>query len=470
MRSLGALATSPAPRSRPRSPLPARIVPFAPDESPPPARVIGMGKAGARELNYVSDVDVIFVVEVIDGIEVGRAVQVGTGWRCRRCAAHGPEPEPALWEVDANLRPEGKDGALVRTLDSHLAYYERWAKSWEFQALIKARPLAGDRRTRAALRGGDHAEGLVERLPRRVRRRRAADARARHREHPRRRGRRAAEARPGRHPGHRVHHPAAAAGARQTDEAVHQRGTLAALEALADQGYIGRTEAAAFSEHYRFLRAARASTPTAAALQRTHLMPRDRTSCGCSRARRASRPRADLVEQWQRHQARSAQPARALFYRPLLSAVAALPEEDFALTSEQASARLAAIGFVDPRRVHSAHRAMITGVSRRAQIQRNLLPVMLQWLAEGADPDYGLLTFRRLSEDLGESHWFLRMLRDSSGAAKRLTAVLSGSRYVGGLLEGHARGCRLARNEARAAARVRCDCLAEEASALRRRH
>ena len=56
--------------------------------------------------------------------------------------------EPPLWEVDANLRPEGKDGALVRTLDSHLAYYERWAKNWEFQALLKARPLAGDRRTR----------------------------------------------------------------------------------------------------------------------------------------------------------------------------------------------------------------------------------------------------------------------------------------------------------------------------------
>src|SRR5690606_13620953 len=53
--------------------------------------------------------------------------------------------EPPLWEVDANLRPEGKAGALVRTLDSHLAYYERWAESWEFQALLKARPLAGDR-------------------------------------------------------------------------------------------------------------------------------------------------------------------------------------------------------------------------------------------------------------------------------------------------------------------------------------
>jgi len=60
---------------------------------------------------------------------------------------------------------------------------------------------------------------------------------------------------------------------------------------------------------------------------------------------------------------------------------------------------------------------------------------MLEWFADGADPDYGLLAFRRLSDDLGESYWFLRMLRDSSGAAKRLTNVLSSSRFVGVLLE-----------------------------------
>ncbi|WNY34298.1 hypothetical protein Q9Q99_02015 [Curtobacterium flaccumfaciens] len=106
--------------------------------------VIAMGKAGARELNYVSDVDVIFVTESTDDIAVDRAVLVST--RIAIAAMHAITDlaaEPALWEVDANLRPEGKDGALVRTLDSHVAYYERWAKGWEFQALLKARPIAG---------------------------------------------------------------------------------------------------------------------------------------------------------------------------------------------------------------------------------------------------------------------------------------------------------------------------------------
>src|SRR5688500_20158899 len=50
----------------------------------------------------------------------------------------------AAWEVDAALRPEGKAGVLVRTVAGHSAYYEQWASTWEFQALLKMRPVAGD--------------------------------------------------------------------------------------------------------------------------------------------------------------------------------------------------------------------------------------------------------------------------------------------------------------------------------------
>src|SRR6202011_3419317 len=60
----------------------------------------------------------------------------------RVCSAS--TPEGSLWEVDAALRPEGRSGPLVRTMASHRAYYQRWAKTWEFQALLKARPVAGD--------------------------------------------------------------------------------------------------------------------------------------------------------------------------------------------------------------------------------------------------------------------------------------------------------------------------------------
>ena len=111
--------------------------------------VIAMGKCGGHELNYVSDVDVIFVAEPADGAEspederqaLKAATQLASTLMqvCSENTAEG-----TIWPVDANLRPEGKSGPLVRTIASHCGYYERWAKTWEFQALLKARPVAGD--------------------------------------------------------------------------------------------------------------------------------------------------------------------------------------------------------------------------------------------------------------------------------------------------------------------------------------
>src|SRR3954470_1322514 len=111
--------------------------------------VIAMGKCGGHELNYVSDVDVIFVAEPGDGPKspederqaLKAATQLASTLMqvCSENTAEG-----TIWPVDANLRPEGKSGPLVRTIASHCGYYQRWAKTWEFQALLKARPVAGD--------------------------------------------------------------------------------------------------------------------------------------------------------------------------------------------------------------------------------------------------------------------------------------------------------------------------------------
>lgn len=398
--------------------------------------IIGMGKAGARELNYVSDVDVIFVAEGSDDVSAGRAVEIATRLAMATMRGiHDFAMEPALWEVDANLRPEGKDGALVRTLDSHLAYYQRWAKSWEFQALLKARPLAGDIEL-----GARYVESVAPMVWSSASRENFVEGVQRMRE--------------------RVtdHIPAAEldyqlklgpGGLRdveftiqllqlvhgQTDDGVRQRATLPALSALAENGYIGRVEAAEFSRDYRFLRLLEHRLQLGQ-LRRTHLMPSDPDGIRVlARATGIASSAADLTNQWNRIKLEVRSLHERLFYRPLLAAVAALPDEGLALSSDQAVARLAAIGFRDPKGALS-HIAVLTGgVSRRSAIQRNLLPVLLQWFSDGADPDYGLLAFRRLSDDLGESYWFLRMIRDSSGAAKRMTSVLSGSRFVGVLLE-----------------------------------
>ena len=402
--------------------------------------IIGMGKTGARELNYVSDVDVIFVAEASTedelALEPTRVIEIATALAMETMRIiHDYDVEPGLWEVDANLRPEGKNGALVRSLASHIAYYERWAKSWEFQALLKARPIAGDvdlgRRYVEAMSpmiwSSASRENFVESVQR---------MRERVTDHiPVDEVDRQLKLGPG---GLRdveftiqllqlVHG--------QLDDGVRQPGTISALTALGDRGYIGRADSAEFARDYRVLRLMEHRLQLSD-LARTHLMPTSDDAIRIlARATGLASTAAELITLWGAVKRAVRSLHEKLFYRPLLGAVAALRDDGLSLTSSQAEARLAAIGFRDARGALGHIQALTTGVSRRAAIQRQLLPVMLQWFADGADPDYGLLAFRRLSDDLGESHWFLRMLRDSSGAAARLTAALSSARYIGVLLE-----------------------------------
>jgi glutamate-ammonia-ligase adenylyltransferase len=402
--------------------------------------VIGMGKTGARELNYVSDVDVIFVCgagpEALETMGESRVIDIATRLATQTMLGiSSADIEPALWEVDANLRPEGKQGALVRTLDSHVSYYERWAKSWEFQALLKARPVAGDT---------DLGEAYVAAVQPKVwtsaARENFVDSVQRMRE-------RVTE-----------HIPAAEmpyqlklgpGGIRDVeftvqllqlvhgliDDKIRQRGTLEALDALVAEGYIGRSDAAAFAGDYRMLRVLEHRVQLRG-LRRTHLMPATTEDQRVlARASGLADGAQGVWVLWERLKREVRDIHVRLFYRPLLSAVAALPEAERSLSAAQAHDRLAAIGFRDPVGALRHIGALTTGLSRKASIQRHLMPVMLRWFGDGVDPDYGLLSFRRISERLGDTPWFLRILRDSAGAAERLTRALSGSRYIGELME-----------------------------------
>jgi glutamate-ammonia-ligase adenylyltransferase len=110
-----------------------------------PFTVIAMGKWGGRELNYSSDIDMLFVYDTPDGVEGELTRQYANKTATEFMAALGQvTPEGAAFRVDADLRPEGKNGPLARSLDSYAGYYDKWAQTWEFQSLIKARPAAGD--------------------------------------------------------------------------------------------------------------------------------------------------------------------------------------------------------------------------------------------------------------------------------------------------------------------------------------
>jgi glutamate-ammonia-ligase adenylyltransferase len=395
--------------------------------------VVAMGKTGGRELNYASDVDVIFVAEPADT----KASKLAAGIIdvCGRVT-----PEGSLFPVDPNLRPEGRSGPLVRTLASHLAYYEKWAKTWEFQALLKARPVAGDEELgqryvqavaplvwKAAQR--DHFVEDVQAMRRRVESSLPKNSAS----HELKLG-------PG---GLRdiefavqllqlVHG--------RTDPSLRQQATLPALAALAEGGYVGRADATDLADAYRFLRRTEHLLQLYR-LSRTHTLPEDpavlrrlgRVMIIQNDGRRLD-PADAFSQAWRRHARQVRRLHEKLFYRPLLEAVARLPAEAARLTPEAARARLEALGYRDPAGALRHIEALTSGVSRRAAIQRTLLPVLLGWFASAAEPDAGLLAFRQVSEALGETPWYLRLLRDETKAAYRLASVLASSRYAAGLL------------------------------------
>ena len=398
--------------------------------------VIAMGKTGARELNYISDVDVVYVVAPAEGRRVPEEelLAAGTAIATELAAVvSSTGAEPPLWPLDTGLRPEGKDGALVRTLASHVAYYQRWAASWEFQALLKARAAAGDealgRAYEQAVAPFIWSASLRDNF--------VDDARAM-----RRRVERASEPRDGQDRRIKL----GPGGLRDVEftvqllQLVHGRGdrslrvrpTLTALRALSDGGYVSRGAAGALGDGYRVLRLLEHRSQLHR-LRRTHDLPdsdADLRRIGRGIDRTALNDPDTLREAFRaaRRQVRSLH--EEIYYRPLLGAAAGLTADEMTLTPRAAGERLAAVGYRDPAGAMHHIQALTEGVSRRAAIQRQLLPVIIGWLGEGPDPDSGLLSFRTLSEKIGGSHWYLAMLRDSPVAARRLCHVLSGARWT----------------------------------------
>ena len=262
-------------------------------------------------------------------------------------AVSAPAYEPALWMLDAGLRPEGKDGPLVRTLDSHVTYYKRWAKGWEFQALLKARPIAGDLELGRAYLDAlwpmvwDAAghENFVE--DSRAMRKRVEDR------VPSKEERRQLKLGKGglRDVEFTVQLLQLVHG--RTDVSLRVRPTLQALACLRDAGYVARGDADLLDRDYRILRVLEHRIQLRR-LRRSHLVP-----TGEDDMRRLARAMGvpgcasgeDLERLWQdtRRQVRALH--REIYYRPLLPEAARLSADDIALKESSAKARLEAIGY-----------------------------------------------------------------------------------------------------------------------------
>ena len=405
------------------------------DENPAPSGarfcVVGMGKLGGEELNYASDIDVMFVFDGPDDRAAHEWAQTAAEGILQRLAATTEEGQ--AFRVDASLRPEGRDGPLVRSIAGFRAYYERWAKPWEFQALIKARPLAGD----AGL-GREFAE-LVrpfvypERLsPEAIREIRGMKARAERALASRGVANREVKRGPG---GIRdiefavqllqlVH--------ARRDSSLRSANTLEALSALAHGAYVGDDDAADLAEAYRFLRKIEHRLQLAQERQ-THTVPEDeprRRTLARAMGFRDSPTETALEafeQEWRRTQALVRRIHEKLFYRPLLERFAQAP----ALNPDAAQERLSALGFKSPGRSLKFLGDLTSGLSRRAQLMRNLLPVMLDWMADAPDPDLAVSAFRDVALRVGSNPGALAALRDAPPVVELLCRVLGTSRMLG---------------------------------------
>ncbi|WP_430789777.1 bifunctional [glutamine synthetase] adenylyltransferase/[glutamine synthetase]-adenylyl-L-tyrosine phosphorylase [Actinoplanes sp. G11-F43] len=426
-----------------------------PETTPEPRlAVVAMGKCGGNELNYVSDVDVIFVAAGDEDLSAGTIVAARLMEICGMVA----------WPVDAALRPEGSRGPLVRTLASHQAYYRRWARTWEFQALLKARPAAGDlplaqewiadlaplvwhaaERPEAVADVRDMRRRIIDNIPKKEQDREIKRGSG---------GLRDIE--------FAVQLLQLVHG--RIDETLRDGGTIPALRALVAGGYVGRQDGETLVRGYRFLRGVEHRLQLQR-LSRTHTVPDDPDALRWLAAALGytALPGRDAVEafrsDWVGHAASVRRLHVKLFYQPLLEAVARVPAEQLRMVPESARRRLEILGFADAAGALRHLEALTGGVTRTAAIQRTLLPMLLQDFADAPEPDRGLLNYRVVSDKLGSTPWYLRLLRDGGPVARRLARVLSLSRYATDLLTRDPEALRLLAEDAELQPRPRATLL-----------
>ena len=394
-----------------------------------PIAVIGMGKLGGSELNYSSDVDVMFVHDG-DSAEAERAA------RALLRVMTEPTPDGIVFRTDPDLRPEGRAGALSRTIEAYVAYWERWARAWELQALIKARPVAGDLRLGDAFMSGSSPFVWPDVLdPSAVHEIRAMKARTE--QLVMRKGLETRELKRG-YGGIRdiefaiqllqlVHG--------RHDHSIRAPATLDALGLLAAGGYVTFADARQLDEAYVWIRTVEHRLQLVDEHQ-THTIPADaeaRTHLARVLGFR-DRPGKSALEQLdatqQRHQAIVRAIHEKLFFAPLLDTLAGVG----ALSMEAAEERLIAFGFLDVEQTRAALEELTAGLTRRSRVMQQLLPAILGWLSAAPDPDLGLLALRRLTEGYNRSSTLARRFRDSPIAAERTCRILGSSRVLGAAL------------------------------------
>jgi glutamate-ammonia-ligase adenylyltransferase len=391
--------------------------------------VVALGKLGGAELNYASDVDVLFVHPAAASHEAAERAAAAF----LRLLAE-PTTEGIALRVDPTLRPGGRGGSLSRSLDAMRAYYAEQAATWERQALLKARPVAGDLGLAAAfveaVEPFVYPEELAPQAIDEVR-----QVKVRLEEYVRARGKAATEVKRGwggiRDVEFAVQLLQIVHGRR--DERLRRTGTLDALGALAAEGYVTETDAEALAGSYRFLRTLEHRLQIVRDLQ-THELPSSRAARDAlARSLRLDGPEA-LQAEYDRQTALVRGLHERLFYRPLLEAFAGRraprPGSDRVATEEL----LAGLGFRHPGAAYEVLDRLVDPSTRLGKVLEHLFPVVAPPLALAADPDAALVRFERVAEALREDAAAADALASDPTVARRLGHTVAASSFATDLL------------------------------------
>jgi [glutamine synthetase] adenylyltransferase / [glutamine synthetase]-adenylyl-L-tyrosine phosphorylase len=391
--------------------------------------VIAMGKLGGVELNYASDVDLLFAHD--DEVDHG-AAERGVAGLIALLAE--PTAEGIALRVDPTLRPGGRAGALSRTVAGMREYYSGAAATWERQALIKARPVAGDpslgRAFVAAVTPFVYPAELPASTIDEVRR-----VKVRLEEYVRALGKSAVEVKRG-HGGIRdvefavqllqiVHG--------RRDERLRDPSTLGALRALAAEGYVAEPDAEALADAYRFLRTLEHRLQIVRDLQ-THELPTDRAA-RTTIARSLGLDGADaLLAEYERRTALVRHLHERLFYRPLLEAFAGTagprPGVDRAATEEL----LAGLGFRSPSSAFDVLAEVVSPARRLGKVLTHVWPVVAPSFALAADPDAALVRLSRVVSAIGDDERTADSVTADPTIAHRLASAVAVSSFATDLL------------------------------------
>ncbi len=396
--------------------------------------VIGMGKLGGEELNYSSDIDLIFVYSEDGETSGGPGGSLPNGEYFRRlvreivAALESVTDEGYAFRVDLRLRPEGRVGPLVLSLEGYRAYYTERALLWERQALIKARPCAGDegvgRRFLDLVRPWVYQPGIDRRVLTQVRAMKSEIDRSL-----RDKG------------GERLNVKLGIGGIREVeflvqalqllyggdDPWLRERNTLRAIFRLVERGYLSHALGRGLGRGYTYLRTVEHRLQILHEFQ-THTLPTDAGALGQLARRMGSalpldRATKRFLSEY-RSVTRQVHQAFVAFFQP------PAPEEPARVRVPSTQA-LHATGFTDPERARQNLRLILEGrplvpypdPMRRAL--RRLFAVLLDALWQSPDPDEGLHQFERFVSAMGPRAGYLELLAEHPDLLGNLVKLCS---------------------------------------------